>query len=169
MLEPLIVNAPYPSTDGITKDARTIKIISPAYATSTGELNAILQYIYHSFIFSSSGMEEHANTIKRIAIAEMLHLDLLGDMIIALGAQPIYSANPPAYFNFYSTKFVAYGCSLVNMIEDDILAERHAISSYTQMLPRLKEEKVKAVIARILEDEKLHLVTFCDILKDISC
>jgi bacterioferritin len=168
MIKPLIADAPYPSTDGILRDVCQLKIISPAYATSTGELNAIMQYIYHSLIFSANGRTEDADTIKSIAIAEMLHLDLLGDCIIALGAQPIYTANPPAAFNFYSTKFVNYGCSLKSMIEDDIMAEKHAIASYTKMLPKLNGTKLGEIIARIIEDEELHLTAFNKILKELG-
>jgi bacterioferritin len=167
MIKPLIVDAPYPTTEGIVRDICNLKIISPAYATSTGELNAIMQYIYHSLIFSAHDRGDDADTIKSIAIAEMLHLDLLGDTIIALGAQPIYSANPPSAFNFYSTKFVSYGCSLTQMIEDDIMAEKHAISSYQKMLPRLNSQKVRAIISRIIEDEKLHLTAFEQILNNL--
>ena len=51
------------------------------------------------------------------------------------------------------------------MIEDDILGERHAICQYTKMLSRLKNEQVKKIVSRILEDEKLHL----EKLKQILC
>jgi bacterioferritin len=167
MPKPLIVDAPYPDPQELSHDAYTIKIISPAYATSSGELNAILQYIYHSFNFSSKGKEEIATTIESIAIAEMLHLELLGKSILALGAQPIYSAQPPATFNFYSAKYANYGCTLRSMIEDDIMAEKQAICTYERMLTRLKNQLAYDIIARILEDEKLHLTAFRGILADI--
>jgi hypothetical protein len=91
MIKPLIADAPYPSTDGILRDVCQLKIISPAYATSTGELNAIMQYIYHSLIFSANGRTEDADTIKSIAIAEMLHLDLLRLYYCPRRATDIYS------------------------------------------------------------------------------
>ncbi|MGN0814752.1 MAG: ferritin-like domain-containing protein [Candidatus Coproplasma sp.] len=167
MPKPLIVQAPYPTTEGICPDVCALKIISPAYATSTGELNAILQYVYHSFIFSAKGRGSQAETLMSIAIAEMHHLDLLGETICALGAQPIFTAQPPSAFNFYSAKFVNYSCNLRNMIEDDIMGEKHAIYAYERMLCKLKNEKVSAIIARILEDEKLHLSILREILQDI--
>jgi bacterioferritin len=167
MLKPLIVDKPYPSLSNLSPNLFDAKIISPQYATSTGELNAILQYIYHSTIFSSKQMEETANTIKSIAIAEMLHFDLLAEALINLGVQPIYSCQPPAAFNFYSSKFVSYGSSLKNMIEDDILAEKHAINAYGRMLTRINNQTLYQLISRIQEDEKLHLETFQTILSDI--
>ena len=54
------------------------------------------------------------------------------------------------------------------MIEDDILAERHAIMSYAHMLDRLRDDRVSGIIARLLEDEKLHLKAFSDLLDKIK-
>ena len=169
MSKPLIKNEPFPTTDGICPDAYSLAVISPAYASSTGELNAILQYLYHFFNFEKHGLNDYAETLESIAVAEMLHLKLLGETIMALGAQPIYCQNPPTAYNFYSTKFVSYSRNLVNMIEDDIMGEKHAICQYSRMLTRLKNEQVKAIVSRILEDEKLHLETLKEILNKLKC
>lgn len=169
MPKPLISNQPYPETDGICHDVCALKIISPAYSTSSGELNAVMQYIYHSLNFMHGGMKEHAETLESIAIAEMIHFKLLGATIFALGAQPVFTAQPPFAYNFYSTKFVSYSGTWQNMIEDDIIGEKRAINGYERMLRQLKNEIVKEIIARIIEDERLHLVALQKILCDISC
>ncbi len=168
MPKPLIADKAYPTTDGISHDCRALRIISPAYASSTGEINAILQYNYHAVMFVGRGLDEYAELLDSIAVAEMIHLKLLGKLILALGAQPVYTALPPAGFNFYSTKFVAYSRSLKNMIEDDIISERHAIMSYAYMLDRLRNDRVSEIISRILEDEKLHLKSLTELLNKIS-
>ena len=169
MPKPIRVEEPYPTTQNVSPDAYSLRIISPAYATSDGELNAILQYVYHSFFFNKKGYGEIADVLKGIAIAEMRHLDLLGETVLALGAAPVYSQYPACPFNFYSTKYVAYSCSLRNMIEDDIRGERHAIATYKKMLRSLKNETVKAIIARILADEVLHLEKLQSILSEFKC
>ena len=169
MSKPLTLNEPFPTVEGVCPDAYSLAVISPAYASSTGELNAVLQYIYHFFNFNKHGLKEYAETLESIAIAEMLHLKLLGETILALGSPPLYCQNPPTAYNFYSTKFVAYSRNLVNMIEDDIMDEKHAIRQYTRMLTRLKNEQVKAIVSRILEDEKLHLETLKQILSKLKC
>ncbi|MDE6504339.1 MAG: hypothetical protein K2L42_00545 [Clostridia bacterium] len=169
MLEPMICNLPYPTTDGICHDALSLRIISPAYATSVGELNAVLQYVYHSLFFECQGFKENAATLMSIAVAEMMHLKLLGKTILALGAAPTYSQYPPNSFNFYSAKYVAYSCSLKNMLEDDIIGERRAISDYKKMLRCLKNERVKEIVSRILEDEYLHLNTLEKMLCEFKC
>ena len=168
MVKPLIMNTEYPTTEGLCPDAYSLAIISPAYASSTGELNAILQYIYQSLCFEKQGLKEYAGDLKSIAIAEMMHLDILGKVIISLGAQPIFCQNPPTAFNFYSAKYVTYSRNVVNMIEDDIIDERRAISQYSKMVTRLKNEQLKDIISRIAEDEKLHLERLKQILQSLK-
>ena len=168
MAKPLTLQAEFPTIEGLTPDAYSLAVISPAYASPTGELNSILQYFYHYFNFDKCGYKEIAQTLESIAIAEMLHLEVLGKAIMALGAQPVYCQNPPTAFNFYSAKYVTYSRNLVHMIEDDIIAEKKAIALYSRMLSRLKNEQLKDVISRILQDEKLHLEKLEEILQGLK-
>lgn len=166
-MKPLSLETPYPEAEGLSPDAYSLRIISPAYASPTGELNAVLQYIYHSYFFRRNKKIDEAKTLVGIAISEMKHLELLGETILALGAPPVYCQNPYSCFSFYSAKYVAYSRSLKDMIVDDMLGERHAISSYSGMLKRLQSERVKEIIARIAEDEKLHLARLEEIYKTL--
>ena len=168
MPKPMTADKPFPTTEGLCRDAYSLRVISPAYATPASELNAILQYLYHYHHFKACGYADFADTIESIAIAEMMHLKLLGASILALGAAPIYTANPPALFNFYSSKFVTYSRSLVCMAEDDVRAEKQAIHDYERILRVLKNAKVKEIIERILEDERMHLAAFEDILHSLK-
>ena len=59
----------FPTTAGLCPDAYSLAVISPAYASPTGELNAILQYFYHFFNFDRQGYDKYARTIESIAIA----------------------------------------------------------------------------------------------------
>ena len=168
MPKPLTLPEPYPSTKEISNDAYSLRIISPAYASSTGELNAILQYIYHSFFFEKCGYADVAEKLVSIAVAEMQHLNILGQTILALGAPPLFCRYPNSGFDFYSTKYVAYSRSLRFMLEDDILGEKQAISEYDCMLKKLKNKQVKEIVSRIRADEILHLETLQNILSDFK-
>lgn len=168
MPKPLARPCPYPSAEGLTNDALSLRVISSAYASPTGELNAILQYIYHSFFFEKCGYREIAQTLKSIAIAEMRHLDLLGQTILALGASPVYCRYPYSGFDFYSAKYVAYSRTLRFMLEDDLIGEKHAVADYDRMISLLKNCQVKEIVSRIREDETLHVETLEKILEDFK-
>lgn len=165
---PVAVNQPYPATEGLCPDAYSLRIISPAYASSESELNTVLQYIYHSFFFEKQGHREIAETLVGIAISEMKHLELLGSSILALGAAPVFAQYPATAFNFYSAKYVGYSCTLKNMLEDDLRGERRAIAAYTKMLKCLRNDQVGTIIRRILDDEKLHAERLTQILCDFK-
>lgn len=157
MIKPLQADAPYPSTNDISPDAFSLKIISPAYASARSELGTVLQYIYHSYFFEKCGYEKIYNTVMSISVCEMIHLRLLGKTVLSLGAAPVYTQYPPDFFNFYSSKYVNYSRNIKTMLEDDIIGEKQAISGYEKMLCKLKNKSVSAVIARIIQDEKIHL------------
>lgn len=168
MPKPLTLPDPYPSTKDLCEDAYSLRIISPAYASSTGELNSTLQYIYHSFFFGRYGYADVAEKLVSIAVAEMMHINILGQTILALGAPPVYCRYPNTGFDFYSAKYVAYSRSLKYMLEDDILGEKHAIAEYDCMLKKLKNPQVKKIVSRIRGDEILHLEALTNIFNDFK-
>lgn len=158
----------YPSLDGIGEDCAALKIVSPAYAGDEGELKAILQYIYQHILLEHMGEKKHAETLKRIAVTEMKHLELLGAMILRLGASPVFSYLPPYPINYFSARAVSCSRLPQKMILDDIAAEQYSIDCYGKMLCRLKNERVAAVVQRIRMDEERHLEELKEILKDLT-
>ena len=54
----LQVDLPYPSTEGLGEDVRSVKIISPAYADRGSEMTAVLQYVFQSVVFVALGMKK---------------------------------------------------------------------------------------------------------------
>lgn len=158
----------YPSLDGIEEDTAALKIISPAYAGDEGELTAVLQYVYQHILFDNMGCKDYANILIKIAVTEMKHLEILGSLILKLGAAPVYSYLPPYPINYYSARSVSYSKNPQKMILDDIAAEQYAIDTYTKMLCRIKNERIAAVIQRIRMDEEKHLATFKCILKELT-
>ena len=167
-MEGLQAALPYPETAGISEDAYSVRVISPAYADRGSEMTAILQYVFQAIVLQKQGLEEYAKTLERIAVAEMHHLEILGSLLYQLGALPVFTSCPPRKFDFYSTGAVSYASDVRKMILDDILGETQAIYTYEEMIRKLKDEKVSAIIARIVLDEKLHLETLKNILRELN-
>ncbi len=155
---------PFPKLDGIEKNERDLKIISPAYAGDESELTAILQYTYQYINLEEEGLEEEAKLLKGISMDEMKHFATLGRLIAKLGAKPVFSYFPPYPIRFFTTRSVSYSLSPKKMLADSIVGEQYAIDGYSRMIAKLSDEKVRAVIARIRMDEMEHL----KVLKEIS-
>ena len=172
MVKRLAVNMPYPDTDGIKRDEKIARIISPAYASLSGELNAVMQYVYHYFNFKISDDADNADVMLGIALAEMNHLEKLGELLITLGVDPVYTAYPPYKTDFYSTRGISYSKTAVKMLLDDIAGELAAINEYQKILDKIPKtdngERVGAIIYRIIIDEELHVKILKDALKKIK-
>lgn len=74
----------YPSTDGVK---RTPRLARALFAPRADELSAISNYTYYSIAFERS-MPELVELFDIIALTEMRHFRLLGELIDALGADP---------------------------------------------------------------------------------
>lgn len=151
------VDLPYPSMENVTEDVKSARIIASAYAGSHGELSAILQYVYHAFYFEKNGDEDTAEILDRIAMAEMHHLEIIGKLLLKLGADPIYTACPPYKNSYYNTSQISYSKTRQKMLMDDLSGEIYAVESYKKMLDLLTNEDVSAIIQRIMLDEELHV------------
>ncbi len=158
----LQVDLPYPFTQQFTQDPVAARLLAPAYASLHGELTALLSYIYHSFYFEKCNRAELAKTASSIAICEMQHFRLLGQAILALGTDPVFTQS----FTFpqwnYRTAAISYSKNPQQILLDEIAGEMQAISTYEEMLCKLKNQQVSALISRILLDEQLHLSTLKD-------
>lgn len=155
--KPLAVSLPYPSVEGIEKNTATGVAVGSSYAGKHSELTAVLQYIYHSLFFENAGDKKTAELLKKIAISEMTHVELLAKTIKALGVDPVYGVYTPFGADYYKTSAVAYSNTVETMLLDDILGEMMAIKGYNELLSKVCDEKVTAIIKRIILDEELHL------------
>ncbi len=162
----LTIDLPYPTITTSQPDLRSANILSFGYATAEGELDSVLQYIYHSLRFTPYG-ESYSELLQSIAIAEMKHVDLLGQAMLTLGLDPRYTTLPNKN-KFYSTEYVSYSKVPIKMVMDDYRLELEAIAIYNKMLSLLENEQVSALISRIILDEQLHAQVFRDLIIDIN-
>ena len=167
MIKPIAIDLPYPNIDGVEKDYKSAMLISSAYAGLHGELSAVLQYVYHHYYFDYYLNEEIADVLIGISIAEMRHFEMLGKLLLKLGVDPVFSWRPPSRMNWFNTSGVAYSKTAQKMLMDDIAGELSAISEYERILSNLQNERVQAIISRIVLDEELHVKVLRGLLEKI--
>ncbi len=168
MIKPIAIDLPYPDLDGIEKDYQSAMLISSAYAGLHGELSAVLQYVYHHYYFDYSLNEEASELLLGISIAEMRHFETLGKLLLKLGVDPVFSWRPPSRINWFNTSNVSYSKTAQKMLMDDITGELSAINEYERILLNLQNERVQAIISRILLDEELHVKVLRGLLEKIT-
>lgn len=153
---------PYPEITCVQKDYNFAKNLYDSFAGTHGELTAITQYIYEHIKISEK--KELSNILLHIAIQEMHHLDILGELLIELGLVPYYMGK---YNNKWCSNNVTYRYnSLEEMLKINIEEEKIAIREYERLISITDDDKIKEIIERIIMDEQLHIKIFSELLKD---
>ena len=154
-LENIIVkgNEPYPEIVGASKDLFTAGIIKNLATARVGELKAILQYNYQSIV-ADKIEEDIARIFQEIGIVEMMHLDMLMRAETAFGGDARYEDSQG---NIFNTGLINYSTKLKDMLDYNLASEYKAIEAYQSAINRVKNESLKELFERIIQDEKKHI------------
>jgi bacterioferritin len=142
-----------PITDAYQADRpRVIQVCNEALAT---ELVCVLRYKRHHFTASGLNAEPVAQEFLEHAAEEEEHADLLATRIVQLGGEPDFN---PATLTSRSHSEYVEGRDLIDMIREDLVAERIAIASYTEIIQWLGDGDVttRRVFEGILAKEEEH-------------
>ena len=148
-------------TAGYTADRETVvKLLNEALAT---ELVCVLRYRRHYYM--AQGIESDAVKQEFLdhANEEQQHADWLAERIVQLQGDPDFN---PANLPSRSHSEYVEGDNLVDMIKEDLIAERIAIDSYREIVQYLgdKDPTTKILMERILAKEEEHAEDMASLL-----
>ena len=106
----------------------SIKILNEALAT---EIVCVLRYKRHHFMASGIHAQGVAQEFLEHANEEQGHADQIAERIVQLGGAP--DLDPGGLLSRSHAEYVE-GTDLVDMIKEDLVAERIAIDSYREMI-----------------------------------
>ncbi len=157
-VKPAVMDLPYPPVRVGAKNPEYANLLSVDYCGAVSELSAVTQYINNENRLSCENCPM-ARTILEIAMAEMMHLQKLGELIALLGGNIDFTVRqrggrPQMWTPAYLTIPENGG----KMIMADIEAEKAAISQYQMHMKMIKDKDVNAVLARIIKDEEYHIM-----------
>lgn len=158
------VDKPYPKIVGANTDPMTVGVLKNLAQGRVGELNAVLQYIFQSVVADKT-KDEIGEIFEEIGIVEMTHLDMLMHAITDFGGVPRYEDSTG---NQYNTGNINYSIKLKDMLNNNIQAEQKAIEHYNEAIKRVKNESLKDLFKRIIEDEQQHIRVFKYILDSVE-
>ena len=149
-------------TEGYRADVDTVlKLLNEALAT---EIVCVLRYKRHYFM--AEGMNAPAAQAEFLEHAgeEQLHADRLAARIVQLGGAPNFS--PDGLATRSHSEYVA-GDTLREMIEEDLVAERIAIESYSEMIQYIgdKDPTTRRLLEDLLAVEEEHADDLVGLLK----
>jgi bacterioferritin len=152
-------------TAGYRADRATvIKLLNEALAT---ELVCILRYKRHHFMAAGINADTVAAEFLVHANEEQGHADLIAARIVQLKGEPDF--NPEGLATRSHAEYVE-GDSLLDMIKEDLVAERIAIDSYGEMITYIGDKDVttRRMLEGILAMEEEHADDLASMLEDLE-
>jgi bacterioferritin len=128
------------------------------------ELGAISQYILHSEMCENWGYRRLGDSVKKQAIGEMKHAEILVERILFLEGMP----------NLGDLPRLTIGKEVKQQIENDLALEKSAVADYNQAIATCRKVGDNAsadLLEGILHDEEEHvdfLETQLSLIKDIG-
>jgi len=137
-----------------------IAMLNHAVAT---EIVCILRYKFHAVCAAGLASEAVKEEFAQHAKEEEGHLDLLSERINQLGGKP--NLNPDGVTSRAASEYVE-GDNLVDMIKENLVAERIAIETYREMVRYFgdNDPTTRLLMERILAQEEEHANDMHDLL-----
>lgn len=166
-ISPIMMDLPYPPLQVKEKNVSYANLLSMDYCGPVSELSAIAQYINNENRLACEKCPL-ARTILGIAVAEMVHLQMLGQLIFLLGGSIDFVARQNnGRQKMWTPEYLSIPEMTVKMIAADIRSEEAAINQYQMHIKAMNDEYVNAVLARIIKDEEYHIILLQALMKEL--
>jgi bacterioferritin len=143
--------------------AAVINLLNEALAT---EIVCVLRYKRHYFMAQGLYAESVASEFLEHANEEQQHADRIAERIVQLNGEP--NLSPEGMLTRSHSEYVE-GQSMIDMIKEDLVAERIAIDSYREMIAYLgaNDPTTRRMLEDILAVEEEHAEDLVSLLQDI--
>ena len=163
---PIMMDLPYPPMEVSRKNLSHANLLSVDYCGAVSELSTIARYINNENRISCVNCSV-AKTILGIAIAEMMHLQKLGEMIVLLGGDIDFVAKyQDNRRRMWTPQYLTLPEQLKAMLLADMEGEKKAIEQYTMHMHMIDDPCVNATLARIIKDEEYHIMILQTLLNE---
>jgi bacterioferritin len=152
-------------TPGYKGDRDTVvRLLNEALAT---EIVCVLRYKRHYFMASGIHAQAVAQEFLEHANEEQGHADQIAQRIVQLGGAP--NLSPEGLLTRSHAEYVE-GDSLIDMIKEDLVAERIAIDSYREMAHYLGQDDStsRRLMEEILAVEEEHADDLVTLLQELG-
>jgi bacterioferritin len=152
-------------TDGYRADRETvIRVLNEVLAT---ELVCVLRYKRHYYMADGIHAQPVAQEFLEHANEEQGHADLAAERIVQLGGAP--NLNPEGLATRSHSEYIE-GTSLLDMIREDLVAERIAVESYNEIIRYLGDDDptTRTMMERIMANEEEHAEDMKTLLESLG-
>jgi bacterioferritin len=151
-------------TEGYAGNPQTaVKVLNSALAT---EIVCVLRYKRHYFMARGIHSAAVAAEFLEHAKDEQEHADRIAERIVQLGGEPDFA---PDGLSSRSHSEYVQGTTLVDMIKEDLIAERIAIDSYRDMIRYFGpfDSTTRKMLEETTATEEEHADDLADLLQNL--
>ena len=143
---------------------QVVDVLNAALAT---EIVCVLRYKRHFFAAKGINKDAVAEEFLQHANEEQGHADRIAERITQLGGEPDLN---PATLTARSHSEYVEGDDLISMIKENLVAERIAIESYSEIIRFLGDKDVtsRRLMEEILGVEEEHANDMLDLIEQIN-
>jgi bacterioferritin len=152
-------------TSAYSADKETvIRILNEVLAT---EIVCVLRYKRHYYMATGIHSQAVAEEFLEHANEEQAHADLAAERITQLGGEPNFN---PEGLTMRSHSEYAEGKTLLDMVREDLVAERIAVESYSEIIRYLGSDDptTRRMIEKIMAKEEEHADDMKTILENLG-
>ena len=152
-------------TEGYRADRETVvRVLNEALAT---EIVCVLRYKRHYYMAAGIHAQAVAQEFLEHANEEQGHADQIAERIVQLDGEPNFS--PDGLASRSHSEYVE-GTTLVDMLKEDLVAERVAIESYSEIVRYLGNDDptTRRLMESILAVEEEHADDLKTLLETIA-
>jgi bacterioferritin len=152
-------------TEGYKADLQTVlRLLNEALAT---ELVCVLRYKRHQFMAHGLNAQSVAQEFAEHAAEEQTHADQIAGRITQLNGEPNFS--PEGMLTRSHSEYVE-GETLIDMIQEDLVAERIAVESYSETIRYLgdSDPTTRRLMEEILAKEEEHAEDMQNLIQRIG-
>ncbi len=152
-------------TAGYSADRETVlRLLNESLAT---EIVCVLRYKFHYYMASGIHAKSVAAEFLEHANEEQVHADRIAERITQLDGKPDFS--PEGLLSRSHSEYVE-GDSLVEMIEEDLVAERIAIDTYREIVQYIGDDDptTRRMLEDILASEEEHAEDLKTLLEELG-
>jgi bacterioferritin len=126
----------------------TKKLIDLLNYDLAGELQAIIQYLQHSYLIAGVNRPQLHDVLEEISKDEMKHAEELAERIVAMGGTPTIKP-----------RLIVQAKTIKDMLTSDLKGEQLALKDYAERIKqaeKMGEIGMSLIIENILVDEQHH-------------
>lgn len=128
------------------------------------ETTAVNSYFY-AYLMVKHKAPELAQVFFQLNRVETLHLEIMGELAMLLGADPRFWERRRNGLHYWSPCYGLYAREPQAILQGFIRAERETVQKYNAQIQIIRDANVGALLQRVKADEEVHLELLTELAK----